>query len=240
MTEAMTGAVTGATTGAVTQDEIGRGVARLLLQTGAIHVGGEQPFILAAGWASPVYVDCRVLIGQPDIRREVTGLIAAFLHSAIPQHEFDAVAGAETAGIPLATLVAERLGLPLRYVRKRALGIGRHAQVEGGFVDGLRVLLVDDLTTDGGSKLAFARGLRSAGAVVSHVLTIFHNNAFPAANERLAANGLSLHALATWQDVMRLDGDGALKSADRSAIENFLADPVAWSTRHGGRSALRA
>lgn len=224
----------------MTPDRIGQSVARLLLRTGTIHVSSEQPFVLAEGWASPVYVDCRILIGEPDMRREVTDLMAAFVHSAALQHAFDAIAGAETAGIPLATLVAERLGLPLRYVRKRALGIGRHAQVEGGAVEGLRVLLLDDLTTGGGNKLAFARGLRAAGAVVSHVLTVFHNNAFPGANERLSANGLSLHALATWQNILRLGGDDALKGPERPLIENFLADPVAWSTRHGGRSALRA
>jgi orotate phosphoribosyltransferase len=222
------------------QNEVGENIARLLLRTGAIHVSGEQPFILAAGWASPVYVDCRVLIGQPDVRRTVTDLAAAFLQSAFPQQAFGAVAGAETAGIAFAALIAERLGLPLRYVRKRSLGIGRHAQVEGGAVEGLNVLLLDDLTTDGGSKLAFVRGLRSAGAAVSNVLTIFYNNAFPAANERLTANGLALHALATWQDIMRVNGDGALAGRDRSIIETFLADPVAWSTRHGGRAALRA
>ncbi len=227
-------------TAAMTQDAIGRRVARLLLRTGAIHVSGEQPFVLAEGWASPVYIDCRILIGEPDVRREVTEVMAAYLQSAAPQLAFDAIAGAETAGIPLAALLAERLGLPLRYVRKRALGIGRHAQVEGGPVEGLHVLLLDDLTTGGGNKLGFARGLRSAGAVVAHVLTIFHNDAFPGATERLAANGLSLHALATWRDVMQADGDAGLKDADRSVIENFLADPVAWSTRHGGRSALRA
>ena len=226
----------------MTRDEIGQNIARLLLGTGAIHVSREQPFIFAAGWASPVYVDCRVLIGAPDVRAAVTDLAAAFLKSEIPQHTFDAIAGAETAGIAFAALLAERTGLPLRYVRKRSLGIGRHAQVEGGSVEGLNVLLLDDLTTDGGSKLAFARGLRSAGAVVAHVLTIFHNNAFPAASERLIANGLSLHALATWQDVMRVEGDQALGGQDRSVIETFLADPVAWSARHGGRtgSALRA
>jgi orotate phosphoribosyltransferase len=216
------------------KDEIGTSVARILFETGAIHISLQQPFMLAAGWASPVYVDCRLLMGAPKIRRAITGLAAALIGAQFPGGTFDMVAGAETAGIPFATLLAERMELPLRYVRKRPLGIGRHAQVEGGPVEGARVLLVDDLTTDGTSKLNFARGLRSAGAVVEHALTIFYNDAFPGTVERLKEGGLALHWLAGWGDVLRSDD---LAASDRGAIERFLADPVAWSARHGGRGA---
>ena len=216
--------------------DIGRNVALLLLKAGAIHISREQPFMLAAGWASPVYVDCRVLIGKPEVRHAVTELSAAYI-AAIPSVSFDAIAGAETAGIPFAAWLADRAGLEMRYVRKRPLGIGRNAQVEGGAVDGMRVLLMDDLTTDGGSKIAFIRGLRSAGAVVEHALTIFYNNAFPGAEERLRDAGLALHALATWSDVLASASDANLPAEDRAVIEHFLADPIAWSTRHGGRAA---
>lgn len=216
------------------KDEIGEGVARFLFHTGAIHVSLQQAFILAAGWASPVYVDCRLLMGETEVRRAITRLATALIALHFPAATFDIIAGGETAGIPFATLLAEAMDLPLRYVRKRPLGIGRHAQVEGGSVEGARVLLVDDLTTDGTSKLAFARGLRSAGAVVHHALTIFYNDAFPGTVERLREADLALHWLAGWGDVLR---SHHLAAADRSAIERFLADPVAWSARHGGRSA---
>jgi orotate phosphoribosyltransferase len=213
---------------------VGRRVARLLVNTGAIHVSRGQPFILAAGWASPVYVDCRLLIGKPDVRHAITGLTAQFVAAALPD-AFDAVAGAETAGIPFAAWLADETGSLLRYVRKRPLGIGRNAQVEGGDVVGMRVLLVDDLTTDGTSKLAFVRGLRSAGGIVEHAVTIFFNNAFPGAEERLKAAGVTLHALATWADVLR--DDSGLSAEDRATIADFLDDPVGWSGRHGGRIA---
>jgi hypothetical protein len=84
------------------REEIGQRVALLLVKAGAIHVSRQQPFILAAGWASPVYVDCRVLIGAPQVRRAITDLALEFLSSAVPAHSFDAIAGAETAGIPFA------------------------------------------------------------------------------------------------------------------------------------------
>ncbi len=219
-------------------NEIGREVAELLFRAGAIHVSRQQPFILAAGWASPVYVDVRLLLGDPALRQAVSELAARYAAATFPPGSFDAIAGAETAGIPFAAWLADRLALKLRYVRKRPLGIGRNAQVEGGPVEGLRVLLMDDLTTDGGSKLNFARGLRAAGAAVEHVLTIFYHDAFPGADARLQEAGLTLHALANWGDVLRAGAGSGLPLEERAAIEHFLADPVAWSTRHGGRARL--
>ena len=139
----------------------------------------------------------------------------------LPQASIDAVAGAETAGIPFAAWLADKLNMTLRYVRKRPLGIGHNAQVEGGDVEGLNVLLVDDLTTDGSSKLTFARGLRAAGAVVEHVLTIFYHDVFPGAAERLAQAGLTLHPLATWDDILRSPAASAVTPQDRSRDRTF-------------------
>jgi orotate phosphoribosyltransferase len=222
------------------RNEIGEAVAQLLFESGAIHVSRQQPFILAAGWASPVYVDVRIVLGDPALRQAVTQLAVRYVTAILPQASIDAVAGAETAGIPFAAWLADKMNVKMRYVRKRPLGIGRNAQVEGGDVDGLKVLLVDDLTTDGGSKLGFARGLRAAGADVEHVLTIFYHDVFPGASERLAEAGLMLHPLATWADILRSTAAGQMSPQDRAEIERFLADPVAWSTRHGGRAKLSA
>jgi orotate phosphoribosyltransferase len=224
----------------VTVEDIGAATARLLIEAGAIQVGRDRPYVLAAGWASPVYVDCRLLIGEPRFRKEAVRLATAAVRGMICSDRFDAVAGAETAGIAFACWLADTLDVPLRYVRKRALGIGHNAQVEGGSVDGLRVLLVDDLTTDATSKLSFARGLRQAGATVTDVLTIFYHSAFPGAADRLAQTGLSLHPLATWNDILRADVSTQFDPVDRKEIQDFLADPIAWSLRHGGRSALQS
>jgi orotate phosphoribosyltransferase len=216
-------------------DEIGAATARLLFDAGAVHLSRGRPFILAAGWASPVYIDCRLLISEPRHRKAVTELAVAAIKNTFSPTAFDAVAGAETAGMPFASWLADALDLPLRYVRKRPLGVGRNAQVEGGAVEGLRVLLVDDLTTDAQSKVAFSKGLRAAGAEVTDSLTVFYHSAFPGAADRLARADLSLHALATWRDVLMVRDQ--LEAEDRELVQAFLADPVAWSTRHGGRSA---
>jgi orotate phosphoribosyltransferase len=212
----------------------GRSISRLLLEAGAIQVSQDQPFFLAAGWASPVYVDCRLLIDTPRWRRTVTDLAIATLRRS-PTLDIDIVAGAETAGIPWAAFLAERLDRPLRYVRKRPLGIGRNAQVEGGNVEGRNVLLVDDLTTDASSKASFTRGLRQAGGIVTDVFSIFHHAVFPGGRERLQELGLRLHYLASWEDLRRLEPGEGLNKAQQALLERFLADPVAWSGHHGGR-----
>jgi orotate phosphoribosyltransferase len=224
----------------MTKGEIGSATAQLLLSAGAVHVSRDRPYVLAAGWASPVYIDCRLLIGEPRFRHEAVRLAAEAVRSMIKADSFDAIAGAETAGIPFASWLADALDTPLRYVRKRPLGIGHNAQVEGGSVEGLRILLVDDLTTDATSKLSFAKGLRQAGAEVTDVLSIFYQSAFPGADERLAQAGLVMHPLATWDDILRADLSHQFDIEDRKQIEAFLADPIAWSTLHGGRSALPA
>ncbi|MFC0384910.1 orotate phosphoribosyltransferase [Muricoccus vinaceus] len=216
----------------------GAAMARLLLEGGAVQVSHGQPFILAAGWASPAYIDCRLLIGDARLRRAATALAAEAIRAGFGDAPPEAVAGAETAGIPWAAWLAEALDLPLRYVRKRPLGIGRNAQVEGGPVEGMRVLLVDDLMTDGGSKVAFTRGLRSGGATVTHALCLFHHGTFPGGAERMEKLGLTLVSLASWRDVLAADGACALPDADRAVLERFLADPIGWSAAHGGRATM--
>lgn len=220
--------------GAQAGNDIGADTARLLLSAGTVAISHDRPYILAGGWASPVYVDCRLLIGTPRIARAVTDLAVRAIDARIGRGGFDCIAGAETAGIPLAAAIADRIGCDLRYVRKRPLGIGRGAQVEGGPVEGRRVLLIDDLVTDAASKVAFVRGLREAGAIVTDALVVFFNSTFPGATDRLARLDLTLHALASWHEML---GSTLLSAADRALIEAFLADPLAWSLAHGGRSA---
>jgi orotate phosphoribosyltransferase len=212
---------------------VGAATARLLIEAGTVHISHDRPFILAAGWASPVYVDCRRLIGTQAVARAVTDLAVQAI-AELGRDRFDLIAGAETAGIAFAAWLAERLQCDLRYVRKRPLGIGRHAQVEGGAVEGQRVLLFDDLATDAGSKIAFVRGLRDAGATVTDALVIFSNGVFPGLDQRLTSLGLTMHAMAAWPDML---ASGLLPRADQALIEAFLADPIGWSTRHGGRTA---
>jgi orotate phosphoribosyltransferase len=155
--------------------------------------------------------------------------------------QFDAVAGGETAGIPFAAWIADRLGLPMLYVRKKSKGFGRNSQIEGHLVEGQRVLLVEDMTSDGRSKINFCNALREAGAKVEHVLVFFFYDIFPEAPKILGDLGVTLHSLATWWDVLAVaKASGKFDPAKLAEVEKFMHDPAAWSKDHGGISAVAA
>lgn len=219
-------------------DDTGVRAARILLETGAVGCMADKPFIFTSGWASPVYTDCRRLISFPRARRALMDMAVARLERDAGVERFDAVAGGETAGIPYAAWLSERLMLPMLYVRKQAKGFGRNAQIEGHLTDGQRVLLVEDLATDGASKARFVAALRAAGAVVEHAFVVFYYGVFPQAEATLRELGIRLHALATWHDVLPVArAQGAFPTPILTEIERFLADPATWSAAHGGRGA---
>ena len=110
------------------------------------------------------------------------------------------MAGGETAGIPFAAWVADRLNLPMQYVRKKPKGFGRGAQIEGKLDAGQRVLLVEDLATDGKSKVNFIKALREAGGKCDHCFVIFFYDIYPTSAKIFGDLGVTLHWLTTWKD----------------------------------------
>jgi orotate phosphoribosyltransferase len=209
--------------------------AKMLLEVKAVLFSDGKPFTFTSGWASPVYIDCRKLISYPRIRGQLVDFAVATLARDAGFEQFDAVAGGETAGIPYAAWIADRLGLPMQYVRKKAKGFGRNAQIEGDIREGARILLVEDLTTDGRSKINFCKALREAGATVEHVFVNFYYDIFPESKKLLADLNVRLHYLTTWWDVLRVVKQGGqLPAAQVGEVEKFLKAPAEWSAAHGG------
>jgi orotate phosphoribosyltransferase len=209
--------------------------AKMLLEVEAVRINVQEPFKFTSGWASPVYTDCRKLISYPRIRNTLMDFGASLVLRDIGFESIDAIAGGETAGIPFAAWIADRLMLPMQYVRKSPKGFGRMAQIEGDFAEGDRILLVEDLTTDGQSKINFCQALRQAGAVVSDTLVIFYYDIFPQSQRIMADLDIRLHYLATWWDVLKVCKDEEYFDADTLAeVESFLTNPIAWSAAHGG------
>ncbi len=213
--------------------------AKMFLEVEAVHFNADKPFIFTSGWASPVYIDCRKLISFPRVRQTMIDFGASVIMREIGFEKFDTVAGGETAGIPFAAWMADRLMLPMQYVRKKPKGFGRDAQIEGYLVEGQRTLLVEDLTTDGRSKVNFCNALRKAGAEVNHVFVLFFYDIFPEGQTVMAETGVSMHYLATWWDVLRVAQKGELfDSHTLDEVEKFMNDPAGWSVAHGGVAAV--
>lgn len=210
-------------------DEIARLTAKMLLEIEAVHLNAENPFTLASGLPSPTYIDCRKLISFPRIRSTLMDFLTVTVMRNAGFEAFDNVAGGETAGIPFGALVAERMGLPMTYVRKKPKGYGRNARIEGVMTEGQRVLLVEDLTTDGGSKLSFVDAIRETGATCAHTAVIFYYGIFPDTEQKLGAHGVTLHHLCTWWDVLDVAKESGAFSVDTlKEVEAFLNDPRKW------------
>ncbi len=212
-----------------TAEEIARLTARMLLEIKAVNFNTEEPYILASGLPSPSYIDCRKLISFPRIRSTLMDFLTVTVMRNAGFEAFDNIAGGETAGIPFAALVAERMALPMTYVRKKPKGYGRNARIEGVMTEGERVLLVEDLTTDGGSKISFVDAIRETGATCAHTAVIFYYGIFPETEKTLGDHGVTLHHLCTWWDVLaEARARAAFDDATLTEVDSFLSAPRAW------------
>lgn len=206
--------------------------AQILLDTKSVLFNAREPFTYTSGKRGPVYVDCRRLISFPAERKVLMDDAAAMIRETCDNPDY--IAGGETAGIPYAAFIADRLEKAMLYVRKKPKGFGRMAQIEGHITEkpGQRAVLVEDLQTDGGSKKLFIDVLRDAGLNVDHAFVVFHYGIFPASEENMAAMGVTLHALATWWDVLDVARERDYFDQETlSSVEDFLKAPAAWQQR---------
>ena len=218
----------------LTSSTAGKNVARYLLDIGAINFRPTDPYILTAGWASPVYIDCRKVISHISERRAILKLAIDLINEKIS--EYDLVAGGETAGIPYAAWVSDLVSKPMLYIRKKPKGFARMSQIEGDLKKNDKVLLVEDLATDGGSKVVFVNALREAGAIVSDLFVIFYYGVFPGTKQNMNKLNVDLHYLCDWWDVLEVaKNDGSFNSESIEQVQQFLENPTEWSKKNGGK-----
>jgi orotate phosphoribosyltransferase len=218
--------------------DVAQRIAEILLRTEAIQVYKQTPFVFVSGRISPVYIDCRKILSFAEEREYIVTQLAHKTESDVGLDNIDVVAGGETAGIPYASFVAHLIRKPMIYIRKQPKGYGGTKQIEGILEAGQRVMLVEDLITDGLSKLRFNIGIRAAGAKMTHCLCVF-DYASDRLNQHegrdnLAKNDIALHVLANWDDVLDTGLSKSYFSADASEqILDFLKDPENWGRKMG-------
>lgn len=211
-----------------------RAMAYILLETKSAYCYDDEPFTFTSGRRSPVYIDCRQLISFPRARKKLMDLMVEMIERDIGHESIDVVAGGETAGIAFAAWIAERMGLPMVYIRKQPKGFGRMAQIEGVMPEGARVLLVEDLATDGGSKVNFINAVREAGGVIQDCAVLFHYGIYPESVSTLAQMGVKLHGLATWWDVIaEAEARGYFPPEKAAVVRDFLSAPDGWQPKEG-------
>lgn len=204
-----------------------RQIAEALLQIEAVTLSPENPYTWSSGMKSPIYCDNRLTLSYPDVRN----LIIDALVEAVRPLDVDVIAGTATAGIPHATLVADRLGLPLVYVRSSAKGHGKGNQIEGRFEPGARVVVIEDLLSTGSSSIEAAKAIQAAGGEVVKIQAIF-SYSLSRLHINLLDSGFTAHALITLLDVLDVAVKKRIISKEEVAsLRDWRNDPTGWSER---------
>jgi len=207
-----------------------RDFAGCLLEAGAVRLQPLEPFTWASGLKSPIYCDNRQLLGFPEIRDQIVASLVVAARALHPT----LIAGAATAGVPWAAMVADRLKLPLAYVRPTPKNHGMGRQVEGPLAKGHRVVLIEDLVSTGMSSLKCAQALRAEGAEVPAVLALF-SYGLPQAEAAFAAARIEVAVLSSFEVLSaEAEARGILDIAGSDALAAWRSDTVAWSHAHGG------
>ncbi len=213
----------------ISKEEIAKLTAKILMDIKAVHFRPQEPFILTSGRKSPVYIDCRKIISFPRARSTLMDFAAITILRDFGFESLNGIAGGETAGIPFAAMVAERLGLPMQYIRKKPKGFGRGARIEGDYKEGDNILLMEDLASEGSSKLNFVEALREAGAQCNASFVIFYYDIFEDALNQLHKEDIRMSWLATWWDILEYAKTSKqLTSNDLIRVESFLKNPKEW------------
>ena len=202
-------------------------VAKILIDIGSVKFSFNKPFILTSGLKSPVYVDCRKIISYVNERNTIIEYTKKYFKEK--KIEFDILAGGETAGIPYAAYLSEHLQKPMIYVRKKPKGFGKNQQIEGNIIENKKTILIEDLATDGGSKVIFIEAMRKAGLIVNDIFVIFYYDIFNLQDSPLSSFNVKIHSLCTWKNILNILIINKLYSNNEIKIlEKFLEDPDKW------------
>ena len=214
----------------MTKSERSKITARILIEIGAVSFSLFSPFKLSSGFLSPSYIDCRKIIAYPLAFKSITDMMIDAIKSDMISQSPDYIIGGETAGIPFAAVIAQKMGLPLSYVRKKPKDYGKNKLIEGEILKRRNSLLVEDLITDGTSKINFVNNIRANDIKCDLSLVVFKYNIFNHVDTTLKENNIELHHLTDWEDVYNeMCNMNEFETDILSEIRKFLDDPITWS-----------
>ena len=206
-------------------------IAKILVDIKSINFSFDRYFTLTSGLASPVYVDCRKIISFVEERNFIMDAAIKYINEK--KIEFDLVAGGETAGIPYASFISERIKKPMIYIRKKPKGFGKNQQIEGDFNANQEAILIEDLATDGGSKVIFVEAMRKAGLVVKDIFVIFYYDIFNLEESIFSKIDVNIHSLCTWKDIISvMEKRNLFSETDIANLKEFLSRPDDWRAKN--------
>ena len=207
-------------------------IAKILVDIKSVNFSFKNYFTLTSGLKSPVYVDCRKIISFVDERNFIIDKSIQYLNEKGIDNEL--IAGGETAGIPYAAFISQKLKKPMIYIRKKPKGFGINKQIEGEFMKNQSTLLVEDLATDGGSKITFVNAIREAGLIVKDIFVIFYYDIFNFEKSDLSKLDVEIHSLCTWKNIVTyLEKNNVYKESEINSLKEFLNNPQSWREKNG-------
>lgn len=207
-------------------ETIAQHIAASLLDIEAVALRPQQPFTWTSGLKSPIYCDNRLTMSHPAIREAIADGFAALIQEKFPDAEV--VAGTATAGIPHAAWVAQKLGLPMIYIRDKAKGHGKENLIEGTVKPGQKVIVIEDLISTGGSSLKAAVAVKEAGAVALGVLAIFSYQ-LDKATDAFQAADMPLYTLSNYSALLEVALEkGKIKQEDMELLRSWRSNPAAF------------
>ena len=195
-------------------------IADILLKIGCVNINFKKKFTLTSGKKSPVYVDCRKLISFPKEREIVINEMAKLIKSKYKNKVL--VAGGETAGIPYSSFISHKLKYPMVYIRKQPKGFGKGNLIEGEFKKKSTSILIEDMATDGGSKLHFINSLRKISLTVKDIYVVFFYNIYPSAKKNLQKMRANLNYLARWHDILEVSPN-YISNIEQLKLEQYIS-----------------
>jgi orotate phosphoribosyltransferase len=195
-------------------------IAKILLDIGCVNINFRKPFTLTSGKLSPVYVDCRKLISFPKEREIIINEMIKQIQLKYKKNIY--VAGGETAGIPYAALISQKIQQPMIYIRKQPKGFGKGKLIEGEFKKNTTSVLIEDMATDAGSKLHFVKSLRANKLIIKDIFVAFFYGVYKNADSNLKKMNVNLNYLVTWHDIVSVSHN-YLSQKDQKKLEDYIS-----------------
>ncbi len=195
-------------------------IANLLLSIGCVNINFKNQFTLTSGKKSPVYVDCRKLISFPKEREFIINEMCKQIKSKYKNNS-TIIAGGETAGIPYSSFLCQKMQYPMIYIRKSPKGFGKGKLIEGEFKKNTQSILVEDMATDGGSKLHFIKALRKNKLKVKDIYVVFYYGIYPKAKKNISKMKVNLNYLTSWRDILTISPN-YISDKDYDNLKNYL------------------
>jgi orotate phosphoribosyltransferase len=214
-------------------ETIAEKTAECLLEIKAISFRIKKPFRFTTGLLSPIYIDNRLVISYPVIREKILDFYIQVIKKQIGLDKIQLISGTATAAIPYAAFIAQKLHLPMVYVRKTAKAHGKTNQIEGLVKKGQKTLIIEDHISTGSSTIANALAIRNAAGVAKQAIGVTTYN-LKVAEENFQKANLSVYTLTDFVSIIKCAiKNGYLRKKEEKIVSSWVINPKQWAKKHG-------